>query len=57
VRTRIAIGITVIWAITYVGSLATNNYIGFENATPVMLIVAGAFMAADIHRRNGDSHD
>jgi hypothetical protein len=57
VRTYVAIAITVIWAITYIGSLITNNYVGFETATPVMLIAASFLMAAGIHRKNGDSHE
>lgn len=52
-RFQIAIGITFLWAITYIGSVATGNYTGFEVSTPVMLIVATFLFASDINKRNG----
>jgi hypothetical protein len=54
VKTYIAILIAVIWAVSYIGSVATNNYTGFTVSTPVMLIVATFFLASG-YRRNGNS--
>jgi hypothetical protein len=46
VRAWLALAVTVLWAATYVGSLAVGDYMGFEISTPVMLIVATALLAA-----------
>jgi hypothetical protein len=54
VRSYLAILIAVVWAVSYIGSVATGQYTGFEVATPVMLIVATYFIASDVRRRNGN---
>jgi hypothetical protein len=50
-RSYLAIVITVVWAASYIGSVATGDYTGFEAATPVMLLLATALLTADINRR------
>lgn len=54
-RTYVAIGIAAIWAVSYVGSVVTANYTGFEVSTPVMIIAATYLLGTDIYRRNGKS--
>jgi hypothetical protein len=53
IRIWLAIVITVLWAVSYVVSVAQGDYTGFQVTTPVMLIAAGAMMASGL--RNG--HD
>ncbi len=57
-RTYIAIAITTVWAISYVGSLVSDDYTGFSVSTPVMLIVATYLLGSDIaRRRNGNDRN
>jgi hypothetical protein len=44
----------VVWAVSYVGSIVTNNYTGFEVSTPVMIIAATFLLSSELRRRNGD---
>ena len=52
-RTYVAIGITAVWAVSYIGSILSSDFTGFEVSTPVMLIAATYLLSLDLKRRNG----
>jgi hypothetical protein len=47
----VAIGIAVLWAVSYLGAITTSDYTGFEVSTPVMLIAAAYLLGTQ--QRNG----
>jgi hypothetical protein len=51
VKTYVAVGIAVIWGVSYLAALATSNYTGFEASTPVMVIAAAWLLGTQ--QRNG----
>ena len=60
-RSAIAIVITVVWAVTYIGSFIQHDYTAFGASTGVMLIVATALLSSDLarhgKRRNGEDRN
>lgn len=55
-RRNVAIVITAVWAISYIGAVVTTNYTGFEVSTPVMLIVATYLLTREATRRNNNGN-
>ena len=46
IRLYVALGITGLWAITYVVAVFEANYVGFTIATPVMLLAGGYLLGS-----------
>ena len=52
-RTKLALGITAVWAVSYIVAVVKNNYTGVGIITPVMVVAAGYLMGSEFMKRNG----
>jgi hypothetical protein len=53
-RTYIALGITALWAVSYLISVIKADYTGVSVTTPVVLVAAAYLLG--IQERNGNGH-
>lgn len=52
-RTKLALGITGVWAVSYVLAVVMNNYTGVGVITPVMIIAGTYLLSSEFVKRNG----
>lgn len=56
-RLYVALGITVLWAVSYVVSVSLKDYTGISFTTPVMLIAGGWLLGNDLRKRSARDDD
>jgi hypothetical protein len=53
-RIYVALGIAVVWAVSYPVAVLTGNFSGFQAATSVMILAASFLLGSGLWGRNGD---